>query len=192
MKRAAGRTLFSALALGFALMASLAAEEGPRDATRAPFVIGVEDSLNVFVYQEPDLSGTVTVRPDGKITVPLVGDIVAEGLTPPELGERIAEVLGKYVKDPVVTVSVQQINHYRIYVLGEVAGQGRLDLNGPTRFLEAIAQAGGLSQFADRSDITILRYQDGKEIRISVDYRKILNGKEPNPMLEPGDIVLVR
>lgn len=161
---------------------------------RPPFVIGLEDRLSIFVYGQNELSRSVTVRPDGKITVPLVGDVVAEGHTPTDLGQRLTEALSAYIRDPVVTVSVEQINHFKIYVLGEVGGQGEMQLSGPTRILQVIAKAGGLSPYADRSNIQILRYRNGKETRIRVDYKKIINGGDPemNVMLEPGDVILVK
>jgi len=160
----------------------------------APFVIGLEDELEIRVWQEPELSLSVTVRPDGKITVPLVGDVAALGRTPTELGKEVSASLGRFVKDPVVTVIVKKINHYKVYVLGEVGAQGELQLSRPTRLLQALAQAGGLSQYADKSAITVLRYEGEKEVRIRVDYRKIFNGSDPesNVILLPGDTILVK
>lgn len=160
----------------------------------APFVIGLEDELEIRVWQEPELSLSVTVRPDGKITVPLVGDVAALGRTPTELGKEVSASLARFVKDPVVTVIVKKINHYKVYVLGEVGAQGELQLSRPTRLLQALAQAGGLSQYADKSAITVLRYEGEKEVRIRVDYRKIFNGSDPesNVILLPGDTILVK
>lgn len=161
---------------------------------RRNFVIGIEDRLKIDVWKHGEVSLTAKVRPDGMITVPLAGDILADGRTPAALAENIKTALAAYIKDPVVTVIVEEIKHYKIYVLGEVASQGVIELTRPTRLLEAIAQSGGLTPFADKSDVNVVRYEGGREVRIRVDYRKLINGQQPelNMELKPGDMILVR
>ncbi len=159
----------------------------------ADYKIGVEDRLRISVWREPDLDRTVIVRPDGKITVPLIGDCAAAGRTPAELSQQIAGALSRYIRDPIVTVTVEEINHFKVYVLGEVNQQGVLQLRRRTRLLEALALAGGLTQFADKSKLVVIRDEGGREQRIEVDYRKIVNGEQPelNIYLKPGDTILV-
>jgi polysaccharide export outer membrane protein len=157
------------------------------------YIIGVEDVLGVSVWQEEELSLSVNVRPDGKVTFPLVGDVVAAGRTPSILAEELTESLKRYIKDPVVTVIVEEINHFKVFVLGEVNTQGVLQLRGRTRLLEALALAGGLTEFADKSNIVLVRYETGKERRRKIDYRKVVNGGRPelNVYLKPGDTIIV-
>ncbi len=157
------------------------------------YVLGIEDRLSISVWKEPDLTRSVFIRPDGKITCALVGDIQAAGRTARQLTADLAIALSRYIKEPVVTVIVEEINNFRIYVLGEVARQGALVLHRRTRFLEAIALAGGLSQYANRSEVIVIRYEGDKESRTRIDYRKILSGEksELNIFLRPGDTIIV-
>ncbi len=156
------------------------------------YLIGVEDVLGVVVWGEPQLTLDVQVRPDGRITVPLLNDIDVVGRSPEEVGARIGEALETYIKDPNVTVIVREINSFRVYFLGEVASQGALQFLRPTRLLQGIAAAGGLTQFA-RKEITVLREESGIEKRIPIDYKKLLAGdpSQENLYLKPGDTVLV-
>lgn len=157
------------------------------------FVLGVEDKLSISVWKEPDLTKTVSVRPDGKITFPLVGDVQAAGRAPRQLTEDITKLLSRFIKEPVVTVVVEEINNFKVFVLGEVTIQGALNLRRRTRLLEAIALAGGVSKFADKSDVLLLRFEDGKETRTRIDYRKVVSGEknELNVFLKPGDTIVV-
>jgi polysaccharide export outer membrane protein len=157
------------------------------------FVLGVEDKLTISVWKEPDLTKTVSVRPDGKITFPLVGDVQAAGRAPRQLTEDLTKLLGRFIKEPVVTVVVEEINNFKVFVLGEVSLQGALNLRRRTRLLEAIALAGGVSKFADKSDVLLLRFEDGKETRTRIDYRKVVSGEksELNVFLKPGDTIIV-
>src|SRR5262245_63797456 len=132
------------------------------------------DVCSSDLWKEPDLLRTVTVRPDGKITFPLIGDVQAAGRTPRGLTDEIAKALAKYIKEPVVTVIVEEINNYQVFVLGEVGKQGALSLRRKTRFLEAIAMAGGLTTYADKGNVTLLRYDGSKESRTRIDYRKVV------------------
>lgn len=158
----------------------------------AEYVIGVEDRLNISVWHEADLIRTVTVRPDGKITFPLAGDIQAAGKTPHDLDDEMTKALARFIKEPVVTVIVEEINHFKVYVLGEVHTQGQLQLRRRTRLLQAIALAGGLTQYADKANVVVVREQDGRETRMRVDYRKLLTGDKPetNYFLMPGDTII--
>jgi polysaccharide export outer membrane protein len=178
--------------LTFLWVAPVALAESEK--TPAPeYELGVEDRLFISVWKEPDLTLTVTIRPDGRITVPLVGDLMAAGLSPTELSARLTAELGTYVKSPVVTVIVEGIENFKVYVLGEVGSQGMLTLRRRTRLLQAIAQSGGLTEFADKSNIILVREKYGQETRIPIDYRKLVSGKQPelNMYLQPGDTILV-
>jgi len=160
------------------------------------YVLGVEDHLSIAVWKESELSSNtraIIIRPDGKITFPLVGDIQAAGRTPKQLTDDLTKVLTKYIKDPVVTVTVDEINSFKVAVVGEVTTQGVLTLRRRTRLLEAIALSGGLSQYADKSNLVLIRTDGGKETRTRVDYRKVLSGEKPelNMFLKPGDILIV-
>lgn len=157
------------------------------------FVIGVEDRLTLSVWRETDLTRIVTVRPDGKIGFPLIGDIQAAGKTPRELDAEVTAALSKYIKEPVVAVLVEEINHFKVFVLGEVHTQGQLVLRQPTRLLQALALAGGLSQYADKANVVLVRSLDGRESRMRVDYRKLVSGERPelNYDLKPGDTIIV-
>ena len=156
------------------------------------YVLGIEDKLSISVWKEADLSKTVVVRPDGKITFPLVGDIQAAGHTARQITDEVTRALTRFIKEPVVTVVVEEINSFKVFVIGEVATQGALNLRRRTRLLEAIAQAGGLTTYADKSNVVLLRNEDGKETRTRIDYRKVLSGEKPelNVFLKPGDTIL--
>ncbi len=157
------------------------------------YVVGVEDRLTVSVWREAELQRSVVVRPDGKITIPLVGDVVAAGKTPGQLASELQAVLAKYIRDPVVTVIVEEINHFKVFVLGQVNQQGMLLLKRPTRLLQALALAGGLTEFADKSQVTVIRQEDGRERRLEINVRKVFNGERPdqNIYLKPGDTIIV-
>jgi polysaccharide export outer membrane protein len=157
------------------------------------FVLGIEDKLSISVWKEPDLIKSVSIRPDGKITFPLVGDVQAAGRTPRQLTADLSKLLGRFIKEPVVTVVVEEINNFKVFVLGEVSLQGALNLRRRTRLLEAIALSGGMSKFADKSNLLLLRFEDGKETRTRIDYRKVVSGEKPelNVYLKPGDTIIV-
>lgn len=176
----------------------LAADKAAPAASPAPaptadeYVLGVEDKLGISVWKEPDLAKTVVIRPDGMITFPLVGDVQAAGRTSRQLTDDLTRSIARYIKEPVVTVIVEEINSYKVFVLGEVTVQGMQTLRRRTRLLEAIAMAGGLSQFADRSNLVLLQYKDGNVNRTRIDYRKIISGDKPelNVELRPGDTII--
>jgi polysaccharide export outer membrane protein len=158
------------------------------------YVLGVEDRLSISVWKEPDLTRTVAIRPDGKISFPLVGDIRAAGRTANQLTADLTTALSRFVKEPVVSVAVEDIQSFKVYVLGEVTNQGALVLRRRTRLLEAIALSGGMTQYANRSDVLLIRHDDDdKEVRTRIDYRKIVSGEksELNVYLKPGDMIIV-
>ena len=161
-------------------------------AVTADYVIGVEDVLSISVWKEPDLTKNVNVRPDGKITFPLVGDLQAAGKTPKQLSQVLTESLARLIKEPIVTVIVEQINNFKIYMIGEIGAQGELTLKRRTRLLQAIAMAGGLSPYASKN-IVIVRDEAGREVRTEIDYRKVISGERPelNIYLKPGDTIIV-
>lgn len=175
------------------LSAPVVAAEAPHGPKVPEYTIGVEDQLQVLVWKEPELSLTVAVRPDGKITVPLIGDVQAAGRSSEQLAAEIKTALTEFVNSPVVTVIVGQINNFKVYVLGEVGSQGVLQLKSRTRLLQALAQMGGLSEFADKSNVILIREVNGAEVRIPIDYRKLVKGvpEAENIFVEPGDTILV-
>ena len=153
----------------------------------AEFRMSREDVIEVSVWKEPELSRTVPVRPDGKITLPLLGDVQAEGLKPQELEQKVALALVPYVRDPHVTVIVHDVNGAKVFVTGLVGHPGAFPLRNSMSVLQALAMAGGLAEFADRGDIKVLR-ADGR--RFEVDYDSLVNG-ESKVTLGPGDTVVV-
>jgi polysaccharide export outer membrane protein len=158
------------------------------------FVIGSDDVLAINVWKEPDVSRSLPVRSDGKISLPLAGELQAAGRTPPQLEEDIANKLRTYITDPEVTVMVQQINSQKCTILGRVLRPGVYPISATTTVLDAIALAGGFQDFAKLKDIYILRKNlDGKEARIGFNYKDVIRGKhsEQNIRLEPRDTIVV-
>ncbi len=157
------------------------------------YVIGPEDVLDVSVWEEPRFSRTVPVRPDGKISLPLLNDIQAAGLTPMRLAASITEMLRKYVAQPQVTVTVITINSRRVYVLGEVAHPGPMPLLPSMTVLQAIANAGGFTQFANEKTIYVLRDENGKQNRYPFNYKEAIRGGplKQNIVLKAGDTIVV-
>jgi polysaccharide export outer membrane protein len=179
------------LALFLLLSAAAPAQEPPP--TVAEYVIGVADRLKVSVWREDEVSLEVSVRPDGKITVPLVGDVQAAGRTASEIARQLTTALAKYIKEPVVTVIVTEVNSFKVYVIGEVNRQGELLLRKQTRLLQALAMAGGLTQFADKDNIVLVREEGGRESRRRIEYRNLVReeGSADNVHLKPGDTIIV-
>jgi polysaccharide export outer membrane protein len=139
------------------------------------------------------MSGEVIVRPDGRISIPLLNDVAAAGLTPEQLRVRIVEQAAKYLEDPTATVVVKQINSRKVFITGSVEKPGTYPLTGRTTVLQLIATSGGLKEYAKRDDITILRTQEGREQRFPFDYDRVVSGKavKQNLELKPGDTVVV-
>jgi polysaccharide export outer membrane protein len=162
-------------------------------ATDPDYKIGPQDMLRIDVWKEPDISRVVPVRPDGKITLPLVNDVQASGLTTTQLAAMIAEGLKKYITSPQVTVGVTEINSRKIFVQGEVARPGAFPLLPNMTVLQALASSGGFTQFAREKKIYILRMEDGRQVKHPFNYKEAVSGKnvEQNIILEGGDIIVV-
>jgi polysaccharide biosynthesis/export protein len=158
------------------------------------FVIGNDDVLAINVWKEPDLSRAIPVRSDGRISLPLVGELQAAGETPLKLEQEIASKLQPYLEEPEVTVIVQQINSQKFNILGLVAKPGSYPITNSATVLDAIALAGGCKDFAKRSSIYILRHNpDGSESRIPFNYKEVIKGKNmaQNIKLQPHDTIVV-
>jgi len=164
----------------------------PPSQAGAEYVIGPEDVLHVAVWKEADLTATLPVRPDGKISLPLLNDVQASGLTPQQLAASLTEKLKKYIADPRVTVVVTTINSKRIYLMGEVLHSGATPLSPNMTVLQALSSA-GLNQFANTKGIYVLRTVNGKQQKLPVNYRKLVKGEriEQNYLLQPGDTIVV-
>jgi polysaccharide biosynthesis/export protein len=194
--------------IGLAVMAAQsdvkAADSKGKDATSADisrqakvpagttYVIGADDTLHIDVWKEPDLTVTLPVRPDGMISLPLLNDIQASGLTPMQLAASITEKLKKYLADPRVTVVVTQMNSQRYYVTGEVLHTGAQPLLPNMTVLQALANA-GFTQFANTKGIYLLRQENGKQQKIAVNYRQLVKGEAmgQNIIIKPGDTIVV-
>src|SRR5882724_11427603 len=157
------------------------------------YVIGPQDTLDIAVWKEPDLTRTVPVRPDGKISLPLLDDVQAGGLTPSQLGVEITQRLKKYLTDPRVTVIVTTIASQRIYILGEVTRAGAYPLISGMTLLQALSSAGGFTQFANPRNIYLLRVENGKQVKHPFNYKDVVNGKNTaqNTVLKAGDTIVV-
>jgi polysaccharide export outer membrane protein len=158
------------------------------------YVIGSEDVLMINVWREPEMSRTVSVRPDGKITLPLIGDFEAAGSTPRQLQERLSKKLQTLVTNPEVSVSVQEIRSQRFNVIGEVGHPGTFPLSKSMTILDAIALSGGFKDYAKPNKMYVLRRSpDGKTVKIAVNYKKVVRGEAPeqNIELETRDTIVV-
>jgi len=157
------------------------------------YVIGPQDVVDVSVWKEPDVSRSVPVRPDGKISLPLINDVQAAGLTPAQLAANITAGLTKFITSPQVTVIVSQVNSQRIYILGEVARAGSYTLLPDMNVLQALSDAGGFTAFANSKKIYILRQDNGKQQKIPFNYKDVISGKDPsqNIPLKAGDTIVV-
>jgi polysaccharide export outer membrane protein len=158
------------------------------------YVIGVQDVLSVVFWKEKELSAEVVVRPDGKISLPMLNDIHAVGLTPEQLAEEVAKAATRYVRDTGNTVMVKEIRSRRIYVIGEVTRPGAYQLADQMNVLQALAEAGGLLEHANKGDIVIVRQENGSEKRYKFNYDDVVRGRDTsqNITLRPGDTILVR
>jgi polysaccharide biosynthesis/export protein len=171
--------------------------EKPASETKAAageeYRIGPQDLVRIDVWKEPDISRTIPVRPDGKISLPLMNDVQASGLTAMELAASVREGLTKYINNPQVTVTVTEINSKRIYVTGEVARPGAQTLLPNMTALQALTSSGGFTQFARTKNVYILRTEDGKQVKHPFNYKAVLDGKHPedNIQLLPGDVIVV-
>ncbi len=156
------------------------------------YVIGPTDALEVNVWKEPDVTRAVTVRPDGKISLPLINDVQAAGLTPMELASKIEEALKRFITNPQVTVTVTAPNSQKVFVVGEVTRPGEVKLLPGMTVLDALASAGGPTQFANSKKITLLRTEGAKKVRYPFNYNAALKGNlNQNIALKPGDTIVV-
>jgi polysaccharide export outer membrane protein len=173
---------------------AMAGDTAAKSATADPnYVIGAQDVLDINVWKEPDVSRVVPVRPDGKISLPLLNDVQAAGLTPAQLAAQITESLKKYVTSPQVTVIVATINSQRVYILGEVTRPGAFPLLPGMSVLQALSSAGGFTQFAKVKSIFVRRVENGKETKFPFNYKEVISGKKPEQdiLLKAGDTIVV-
>ena len=168
------------------------APAAPPNAVDSTYIIGPEDVLHVAVWKETDLTVTEPVRADGKISLPLLNDVQAAGLTPMQLADSLTEKLRKFVADPRVTVVVTAINSKKIYLLGEVGHAGAMTMTPNMTVMQALASA-GINQFANTKKIYLLRTENGKKAKYPVPYRKLIKGQEieHDYALQPGDTIVV-
>jgi polysaccharide biosynthesis/export protein len=153
--------------------------------------IGPQDLVQIDVWKEPEITRTIPVRPDGKISLPLLNDVQAAGLTAMQLAGNIREGLTKFLNNPQVTVTVTQINSRRVFVNGEVARAGALPLLPGMTALQALSSAGGFTQFARTKNIYILRSENGKQVKVPYDYKQVVKGTKEDIILQPGDVIVV-
>jgi polysaccharide export outer membrane protein len=154
--------------------------------------LGPGDKLRIEVYKDPQLSQSVQIRPDGKITLPLVGDVDATGRTPLELRDMLAKSLKEFMNNPTVTVIVVEAVASQVFVMGEVSHPGSMQLHGPTTILQAIAMAGGFKEFANTKDVRVLRPNpNGSMQQLRFNYKDVLNGEAKPFYLRSGDTVIV-
>jgi len=171
-----------------------AAAPRPNDPALPPgYVIGTDDVLSIVYWKDKDMSSDAQVRPDGRIALPLINEIVAAGLTPEQLREKLTEESKKYMEDANITVVVRQINSRRVFITGEVNKPGPYPLTATTSVMQLIAMAGGLREYANSKKIIIMRTESGRAISLPFNYRDVTTGKrlEQNVELKPGDTVVV-
>ena len=156
------------------------------------YKIGPEDLLDISVWKNPELSRTVPVRPDGKVSLPLVNDIQASGLTPTALRQQLIDRLSEFIPSPEVAVIVREVHSMKVAVVGSVKTPGRYELKSAATVLEMIALAQGFTDFASRDRVVILRQENGETKRIPFNYRKVSSGDEQaNLIVQSGDIIVV-
>ena len=161
--------------------------------TDAEYKIGPQDVLRIDVWKEPDISRVIPVRPDGKITVPLLNDVQASGLTAMQLAASLRDGLSKYLTSPQVTVTVTDSNSRRVYLTGEVTRPGAIPLLPNMTVLQALATGGGFTQFARLKNIYVMRTEDGKQVKHPFNYKEVVKGNlaEQNILLQSGDVIVV-
>jgi len=198
MKRTKTRSLAVLLTVA---TVSVAAQSNPPAPEAAPpvsqvnnatYIIGGDDVLAIHVWKEPDLTTTLPVRADGMISLPLLNDVKAAGLTPMQLAADITDKLKKYLSDPRVTITVTQMNSQRIYAMGEVLHPGTINLLPNMTVLQALASC-GFTQFANTKGIYVLRNDNGAQKKIPVPYKRLIKGEamDQNIVLKPGDTIVV-
>ena len=200
------KTKLTTFALFLAVGTSLFAQQAPAAAKPpagvtvptgvtppADYVIGPDDILTIVFFREKDMTADVAVRPDGMISLPLLNDVQASGLTPEQLRVKITEASAKFFEDPTVTVVVKAINSRKVFITGMVSKQGPYPLAAPTTVLQLISMAGGLLEYADEKNIRILRIENGKPVTFIFNYKDVSKGKnlQQNIELKPGDTIIV-
>jgi polysaccharide biosynthesis/export protein len=155
------------------------------------YIIGPEDALYIQVWKEETLSQTVLVRTDGKISLPLLDDVQAAGLTPLKLKEVLTEKFKAYVDSPLVTVIVREAKSFKVYLTGYIAKPGVFHLIGDTTILQVIAMAGGFTEWANQRKVLLIRRENGREVRQTINYKKIVAGEAENILVKPGDTIIV-
>jgi polysaccharide export outer membrane protein len=193
MRCVLGAALLAVSGVAFAQGSKPAPVAAPLAKDDAEFVIGPEDILTILFWREKEMSGDVTVRPDGVITLPLINEVRAAGWTPTALAGELQKIGARYLTDPVVTVMVKQINSRQVYITGEVNSPGAYPLTGPRTVMQLLSLAGGVLEFAKTNEITVLR-QEGQQTRaFRFNYENVSRGQslEQNLELRPGDTVVV-
>lgn len=156
------------------------------------YVIGPEDVLAINVWKEPEMSASVPVRPDGKISLPLLNDVQAAGLTPMQLASTLSDKMQQFLTEPRVTVTVTGMNSKRIFLMGEVGRRGPVAMLPNMTLMQALAVGGGFSQFANLKKMYLLRNEEGKQVRLPINYKALMNGDESqNILMKPGDTIVV-
>ena len=202
--------LTAALAGVAAAAAAVGAQTAPQHAAGAPattsapatktgvalpadYVIGPDDVLSVVFWRDKDLSAEVVVRPDGKISLPLLNDVQAAGMTPEQLRQNVTEDAKRYIEDPTASVVVRQINSRKAFITGEVEKPGSYALTAPTTVLQLISMAGGLKEYANGKKIVVMRVENGRPMGYPFNYKDVINRKnmKQNIELKPGDTVIV-
>lgn len=187
--------IFPAGVFGASQTPATGSESAPPTAVQedSSYVIGPEDVIDVSVWKDAELTRIVPVRPDGKISLPLLNEMQAAGLTPAQLQQQIAQGLKKYMTDPIVTVIMNQINSQRVFITGEVAKAGAYPLLPQMTILQALSSAGGFTQFANTKKVYMFRTVDGKQVKFPFNYKDVINGKntDQNVVLKPGDTIVV-
>ncbi|HWZ99331.1 MAG TPA: polysaccharide biosynthesis/export family protein [Candidatus Dormibacteraeota bacterium] len=165
----------------------------PAATSDADYKIGPQDVLRIDVWKEPDISRTIPVRPDGKVSLPLLNDVQAAGMTTMQLASSLRDSFSKFLNNPQVTVTVTEINSRRVFITGEVTRAGALPLLPNMTVLQALSSAGGFTQFAKLKNIYVLRTEDGKQIKHPFNYKEVVKGNlsEQNILLQPGDVIVV-
>jgi polysaccharide export outer membrane protein len=158
-----------------------------------PYVLGCGDAIKVTVWRHEEASTDAVIAPDGKISLPLIGEVSAEGLTVDELKNELNKRYRDFINEPHVTVTIREINSLKIYVIGEVTRPGELKLNSTTDVLQAISLAGGFTIYANKSNIKIIRKEGDKKIKINFNYNEVVKGKNlaQNIPLKAGDVIVV-
>jgi polysaccharide export outer membrane protein len=159
----------------------------------ADYVIGADDVLTVVFWRDKDMSSDVVVRPDGKISLPLLNDVQAAGLTPDQLRVQLTEAASKFVEQPTVAIVIREIKSRKVFVTGNVGKPGVYPLSAPTTVLQMLATAGGLLEYAKAKDIRIMRTDNGKTVSLKFNYKDVSQGKslQQNIFLKPGDTLII-